>query len=68
MRQLPQLEMRHFPLPRLVNTKLERKAGDFTEPGDRVHCGAAMPLVTLSQKELHRRIVSKPSRRSVTDG
>jgi hypothetical protein len=25
MRQLPQLEMRHFPLLRLVNTKAEKK-------------------------------------------
>jgi len=44
--------MRHFPLPRLVNTKLQRKAGDLTEPG--VRPGPVMPLVTLSQKELHR--------------
>jgi hypothetical protein len=54
MRQLPQLEMRHFPLPGLVNTKLERKAyGDY--PQQTGHLGAAMPcLITLSQKELHR--------------
>jgi hypothetical protein len=38
MRQLPQLEMRHFPLPRLVNMKLERKVCDFTKP--RVRLGA----------------------------
>jgi hypothetical protein len=40
MRQLPQLEMRHSLLPRLVNMKLERKAGGFTERlvqvGDRI--------------------------------